>query len=332
MSGPSTLGRPTITALVTAYNAQDHIADTLRSILAQTCPPDEIVVVDDGSTDGSADVVRTFGDRVRMVWQPNAGHAPALNRGYRESRCDYVAQCDADDLWEPDKLERQLAALERHPEIDIHFTGVWIFGAVEGPWGILDGPCAEGGLLDPVEFARALYQVNSVCPSTTLVRRSLYERLGPYAEELPFVDYHYWFRSLRAGATFYYDPHVTVRYRRHDQQMTANALKMWRSMHDVRTEFGELVDDDLRRTIRGADLFRIGRLLADLDDAAAGRAAFWGSARATTRRTLGTGARALAWTGLLTLPGGARDRLTRAAVGASRGLDAARGGRDPALP
>jgi glycosyltransferase involved in cell wall biosynthesis len=322
---------PTVTAVVTAYNAEDYVAETLRSLLAQTRPPDEIVVIDDGSTDGTPDVLATFGDAIRVVRQPNAGHTGALNRGWQEARGEYVAQCDADDIWEPDKLARQLAALAAHPQIDVAFCAVQVFGAMDG---ILELPDAAPGigLVDAHEFARSLFRNNFILPSSTLVRRALYDRIGAFDASLPFVDYDFWLRALRAGAVYYYDPEPGVRYRRHEAQMTAGRLGVVRSLHQVRTRNAALIGDRrLIDTVASLDLFRIGRLLVDVDPAAA-RSAFAEATRRTTRDTLPVGARAAAWVGLLSLPPRWRRRLEQALVGASRRVDALRGGRPATLP
>ena len=94
-----------------AYQAEPWIGATLETVLAQTCPPDEVVVVDDGSTDRTAKIAGGFGDPVRVVRQSNGGPSAAYNRAFRESNGEFVAMCPADDLWEPDKLELQGKAL-----------------------------------------------------------------------------------------------------------------------------------------------------------------------------------------------------------------------------
>jgi len=108
-----------VSVAITTYNQARFIGATIESVLAQTCPPDEIVVVDDGSQDGTAEVVGQFGDRVRLVRQRNGGVTRARNRAVRECRGDFVALLDGDDLWLPTKLERCLAALRLTPEAEV---------------------------------------------------------------------------------------------------------------------------------------------------------------------------------------------------------------------
>src|SRR5690242_4887481 len=98
---------PSISVVVPAYNAARWIEETLRSVLDQTCQPAEIFVVNDGSTDDTAERAERFGDRVTVVSQPNGGPPAAYNRGFDMATTDYVAMCPADDVWDPRKLEWQ---------------------------------------------------------------------------------------------------------------------------------------------------------------------------------------------------------------------------------
>ncbi len=302
---------PSVSAVVTAYNAERHIGETLAAILAQTRPPDEVIVVDDGSTDGTRDVLRELGSAVRTIRQPNGGHANALNRGCRAARGDYLAKCDADDLWQPDKLERQLAALDADPGIDVAFGAVWIFGLEESRW---DVPGGSYGVLDHERFAKALFDANLICPSSTLLRRSLYERLGPFVEHLPAEDYDYWLRALAVGARFHYDPRVLVRYRRHDAQITANLLAVRRAAFDVRQTHRDLVDDRAHvDAVLARELRAIGRMLVDEGEPRAARSAY----RASLRRRATPAA--LAWTALLAAPAAQRRRLIDLSLALRRG-------------
>lgn len=106
-----------VSVVVPLYQKAPYVARSIRSILAQTRPPDEIIVVDDGSTDGGGEVVARIGDpRIRLLRQRNAGPGAARNRGLAVAKGSLVAFLDADDTWEPRFLERALARLEAHPE------------------------------------------------------------------------------------------------------------------------------------------------------------------------------------------------------------------------
>lgn len=109
---------PLFTALIDTYNQGRFIEEAIESVLAQDFPQREIeiIVVDDGSTDDTAERVKRFGDRIRYIWKPNGGQASALNLGFQEARGEIIATLDADDLWLPAKLRRVAEEFERHPD------------------------------------------------------------------------------------------------------------------------------------------------------------------------------------------------------------------------
>src|SRR5690606_28366702 len=108
-----------VSVIIPVYNGERYLAEAVHSILAQTVPTLEIIVVDDGSTDGTARVAQRFGDAVCYVYQPNRGPAAARNRGLERARGEIVAFLDADDLWREGKLACQCARLEADPTLDI---------------------------------------------------------------------------------------------------------------------------------------------------------------------------------------------------------------------
>ena len=298
---------PSISVVVTVYNGEEYVAEALTSILGQSHRPDEVIVVDDGSTDATAGELERFAGDIRVIAQANTGHAGALNRGYPEARSDYIAKCDADDIWEPDKLSRQVRALVDHPEVDVAFSGARNFGLAEDEWVHAPGE----GLLDPRELTRALLRTNLVCATSTLIRRETFERLGPFDASVPCEDYDYWLRALAAGAVFFYDPRALVRCRKHALGATHNLLRMRRGAHLVRQRHAALVDDErLVRSVMAGDLSAIARLLVDDDQPREARAAFAASLR---RRPTPF---ALAWLALLAAP--ARYRATL--IGTSRSI------------
>ena len=105
-----------ISVVIPAFNVGKFIARTLDSVLAQTRAADEIIVVDDGSTDNTAEVVRSYGTKVNFIQQDNAGASTARNTGIKAAQSEWVAFLDGDDEWLPEKLEVQLSLPERNPE------------------------------------------------------------------------------------------------------------------------------------------------------------------------------------------------------------------------
>jgi glycosyltransferase involved in cell wall biosynthesis len=146
-----------VTVIIPAYNAERLVAEAIQSALDQTYPNVEVVVVNDGSTDATSERVRPFlaGQRVRYLEQPNAGPAAARNRGLAEANGEYIAFLDADDLWQPTKLEKQVPLFHNRPELGLVYClgqgvvldnpGDWMYdrprgrGHIPGPWGPLMG-------------------------------------------------------------------------------------------------------------------------------------------------------------------------------------------------
>jgi glycosyltransferase involved in cell wall biosynthesis len=309
---------PTISVVVPAYNAEPYIAETLRSIFSQTHLPDEVIVVDDGSTDGTPGEIMRFQNDVRVIRQSNRGAAAAHNAGFAEARGDYVARCDADDVWQPIKLERQVEALVAHPEIDIAMSGAWVFGDNENclfldHTGAAHPPC--DGIQDRNSFAQRLYHANMLCASSAVIRRSLQKKVGPFTEPLPNEDYDYWLRALKAGAVFFYDPTVLVGYRRHETNVTNSRLALYRAAHLIHTRHADLADSaSLVHGTLAADLFMIARLLVDDDHLREARDTFVSSLR--HRLTL----RGLAWALVLSSPEPCRRMLADWLVYVKRAL------------
>jgi glycosyltransferase involved in cell wall biosynthesis len=280
-SGARATQAPTITAVVGAYNAKKWIGETVSAILSQTRPPDEVIVVDDGSTDETMGELARFGGEIRVLTQSNGGCPAAFNRAFAEARGDYVAMCGADDVWESDKLERQVLALAAHPEIDVALGGAWNFGLLHGPWL----PTPGEGLLDSRQFLRTLYRQNIICASSVLIRRSLYLQLGPFVERsdgerFACDDYDYWLRALASGAVFFYDPRVHVRYRWHATNATRDQLWVHRSRFRMHRWHADGVDDPaLVGAVLARDLAVIARAEVDAGDYRGARASFAASLR-----------------------------------------------------
>ncbi|HJU03919.1 MAG TPA: glycosyltransferase family A protein [Nitrospiraceae bacterium] len=182
----------TVSVVIPVYNAREVIGETIRSVLAQTWKEIEIVVVDDGSTDGSEEVIRPLGDRIKYVRQENGGVAKARNRGIAESSGPYVALLDHDDLWDPTKLEKQVSVLERHPKIGMVVTDVARMDRTGSPIGLI------GAGYDPSDtFARLFVQGYIPTPSAAMIRRTVFGAVGGFDEAFHAAgldDHEFWTR------------------------------------------------------------------------------------------------------------------------------------------
>jgi glycosyltransferase involved in cell wall biosynthesis len=314
--------KPTISAVVAAYQAEDFITEALESILNQTRPPDEVVVVDDGSTDGTARELARFHGRIRVVRRPNGGCPAAFNTAFGEARSDFVAMCGADDIWEKRKLEWQEEAIRSHPEADLFFGHAVLTGRFHAEHSRPPG----AGVLDAAAFRDALFRECCVCAPSIVIRRSLFERLGPFIENFGADDHEYWFRCLRAGARFYYDPRPVVRWRQHEANLTRRTEWMEECSRQVRRWYAA----DVSNRAIADDLFRTARALVDQSRPREARRTFWHSVRRGWSSRSRLDARALAWVVVLSLPACARRSAGSALTRLSRVI--AQRGRSPALP
>lgn len=139
------MNAPLASIVVPAYNATATLTATLKSLVAQTFDDFEIVVIDDGSSDGTADLAKSFNDaRIRVISQANRGLAGARNSGIHHARGRYIGFCDADDLWLPEKLERHVAHLEADPNVGISFAGSELVDGTGRPLGLFQSPKLTG--------------------------------------------------------------------------------------------------------------------------------------------------------------------------------------------
>jgi glycosyltransferase involved in cell wall biosynthesis/O-antigen/teichoic acid export membrane protein len=177
-----------ISVVIPAYNAERFLPRCLKSIFAQTLKPAEIIVVDDGSTDNTATLAAKLGARV--LSKTNSGAADARNYGIKNASGEWIALIDADDLWAPDKLERQIALIR--PETVLVYTGNRIFD--DG------GIYREGAAVDPVAARKMLRYCNSITTSSVILRREAVMQIGGFSKGLyACEDWGLWFRLQSLG-------------------------------------------------------------------------------------------------------------------------------------
>jgi glycosyltransferase involved in cell wall biosynthesis len=199
---------PLISVVVPAYNAAGFLPEAFASVCAQEYQPLEIFVVDDGSSDNTAEVVRSMGPDIRYLHQKNAGAAAARNHALRLASGEFVAFLDADDQWPAGKLELQLARFNRDPALEV-VCGRIQYLSLEGAEEMnlrFEGP------------ERTLSHINLGCG---LFRRSVFDKVGPFDETLRFSEDHDWFlRARELGVNLVILRAVTLLYRLHATNMT----------------------------------------------------------------------------------------------------------------
>lgn len=182
---------PQVSVIIPAYNAMAFLPQTLDSVLAQTFADFEVWVVNDGSTDPTAEWVSNLTDRrVRLINQANQGCAIARNTGLLAAHGQYVAFLDADDLWEPTKLEKQVQLLDSRPAVGLVYTGISTIDETGRPTGKIELPTVEGAVWDTVVEANPI-----MCGSTPLIRRECFESAGRFDQSLRSAeDWDLWIR------------------------------------------------------------------------------------------------------------------------------------------
>jgi glycosyltransferase involved in cell wall biosynthesis len=188
---------PSVSVVIPSYNSSRYLAEAIDSVLAQTYQDFEIIVIDDGSTDSTAELVAGYGDRVRYYQQHQRGPAAARNLGIRSARGRYVAFQDADDLWMPDKLAKQMALLERRPELAMVFCGHTAFD-VEGPVTWCRGLEKRRWLMKG-DVVQNIFLNSEIGTPTVMVRRDVFDSVGGFDEDLQIgEDDNLWMRIASA--------------------------------------------------------------------------------------------------------------------------------------
>ena len=209
--------KPLVSAVVVAYNKAGVLADSIRSVLRQTYRPLEVLVVDDGSTDTTPQVVRSFGDRVRYLRKENGGEGSARNLGIREARAPWVAFLDGDDLWLPHKLEVQMGVCERARDLlAVQCSAYCVNDRLEVIEARSCVP-ARDRLLDFLLFNNL-----PAFASTLVAQRDVLLRLGGFGEDLVILsDWDMACRLARAG-TLRSVPDFLVLYRHYPGNRSRN--------------------------------------------------------------------------------------------------------------
>lgn len=206
---------PRVSVIIPAYNAAKHIGQAVDSVLAQTYTDYEVIVVDDGSTDNTRDVLKPYEDRIRYIWQENQERSAARNQGIGLAQGEYVAFLDADDLWLPQNLERHVAALDAHAGAVLAYSPAQTIDG-EGHPTEYDGATRTGEVGGRVELHYLGQELILGCrllTCATVVRRRAIERTGPFDTQLTLgEDWEMWLRLARLGP-FAYVPQVLSQYR-----------------------------------------------------------------------------------------------------------------------
>ncbi len=191
--------RVLVSVILPVFNGERFLEEAIRSVYAQDTDPIELLVIDDGSTDSSSEIVRTVAPDARVIEQENAGPAAARNRGLSEASGEYLAFIDADDLWTPNKLSRQLRLLTDDEAVDMTL-------------GLTRCVLPDGTLTEPRLFMQL---------GCGLYRRRAFQHIGGFDSALRFSEDLDWFtRAREAGMQLKITKDVTLHYRLHENNLT----------------------------------------------------------------------------------------------------------------
>lgn len=241
-----------VTVVIPCYNAAPFVRETLESAVNQTHPPLEVIVVDDGSTDNSAAIGESFGPPVRVIRQHNQGESVARNRGMDEARGDWIGFLDADDIWKPEKLERQIKAAQGSDAVCVH---TWYFDF--GEWNGV--PRVPRPQLDGQYGAYHVLVDEAVIPPTTALTRARLPVRFPtwtqYTEDVVFMA------ELRAHGDFIFVNEPLAGYRRHkaNQSSKLGIEVKWHETIERYLQSSPRIDKDTSEAVRQRWLARLCR-------------------------------------------------------------------------
>lgn len=215
----------TVSVIVPAFNQARWLPETLKSALEQTVPPTEVIVVDDGSPDNSAEIAARFGGVVRVIRKKNEGLSAARNTGILNCSGDWLIFLDSDDLLPPRFIEQHLLTVQE-TECDVAFAG----HVPIDEHGNRIGCEKFGGMLNGESPLEALLRGNAFPPHAAMTRRQCLASAGMFDPWLTsYEDWDFWLRLAYAGAKFATTPDLIVPYRQYPGSMSKNATRMFQT-------------------------------------------------------------------------------------------------------
>jgi glycosyltransferase involved in cell wall biosynthesis len=263
---------PRVSVIIPTYNHRDYVLETLESVFAQTFTDYEVIVVNDGSPDDPAELLRPLAEagRIKYIEQPNAGQAAARNRGLAEAKGEFIAFLDDDDLWPPDKLEWQVRAMRSGSFVAVYGFSE-MFGTSDaqrvpeapGPSGCVFGHFLEGNWMSS--------------PGQVLIRRTALEDVGGFDGSIWGADDWDLYLRLAKCGMFLYEDRIALRYRCHTANASRDVVRMYlnccrvyrkhaswlrwlRPRHVFQWLYGSAVMDLARQSMQNGDWRRARQL------------------------------------------------------------------------
>jgi glycosyltransferase involved in cell wall biosynthesis len=223
---------PIVSVITPTYNQARFIKATIESVLSQNYSPLEYIIVDDGSTDTTRDILESYGTRLRWITKHNAGQSSAVNDGWRMASGDILGWLNSDDMYLPNAVSTAVSFLQNHPDVDAVYGGAYDSDE--------EGHLLRRSPTEPFNLAR-LAERDIICQPSVFLRRSLVERIGGLDASLYYcMDYEYWIRIGQSGSRFGFVPEYLAVHRVHHGTKTASggATNFVEIMEMLRRRYG----------------------------------------------------------------------------------------------
>ena len=226
-----------VSVIIPNYNYARYVGQAIESVINQTYLNIEIIVVNNGSTDNSLEILEGFGQRIHLVNQENLGQSGARKSGLSKATGDFIAFLDADDTWEPQKIEKQLRLFS--PTTELVYCGIGRFSGNSKSRISIDLPRFSGSCASAFVSQPGVSVVLSG-ESTAIFTRALLEKVGGFDPELNSAAGWDFFRRCSKFTDFDFVPEALTNYRIHDSNMSGNGLK---TIPDIRNAYKKLFED-----------------------------------------------------------------------------------------
>jgi glycosyltransferase involved in cell wall biosynthesis len=214
-----------VSVIIPTYNRARFVAEAVASTLAQTWPPNEVIVVDDGSTDDTQHVLAQFGPPVVVVRQPNRGVSAARNRGMEIASSEVILFLDSDDLLLPHCIARSLETLDDHPDVDVVYSDCYFIDSAGNRLGVMSelqpGNRPRGMVLGQLGYSWFLINISATCVRRSALREIKFEENGILRDMAE--DFEFW-RRLATHSRFHFLDEILACYRFHSTQVTATRV------------------------------------------------------------------------------------------------------------
>jgi glycosyltransferase involved in cell wall biosynthesis len=211
-----------ISIVIPTYNHERYIRDSIDSALNQTHKDVEVIVVDDGGTDGTGEIVKSYGDKVTYIHQQNRGVTHAMNTGAKRTKGEFILFLSSDDILMPDIIEKQLEVLRNRPDVDFVYTDYYFMNEDNKILETIRCPFFE-------DYGKRIAWMFRYCyfmHDTVLFRRRLLEKVGFWDEDMPYAgEYWMWFKCLKVSNVAHISTPL-VKYRIHGTQLTTHTKQI----------------------------------------------------------------------------------------------------------